>query len=1037
MKTLIKNFLFFIIIFLIISGLFSLFISENTSNKEITLDQFVSFLQNDQIKELVVDKNKLNILLVDGQEKFAFKEESETLGDVFKNYNIPSEKVEKIKIKIKPPASNFLLNIVPLLSGVALMIFFFIFLNKQLQKGGVQAMKFGESGVREISPEEQKNKVTFKDVAGVKEAKEELKEIVDFLKKPEKFIKLGAKIPKGVLLIGAPGVGKCVTGDSLVSTNKGIIKIDEIPKYFNVNKDFTVDGLEVVSFDYLKNKSQIVKASHWYDLGFQKTKIVETDAGMNIKGTFEHPIMVVDQLTGNFVFKRLDEIKKDDWLVSGINSSVFGNYTKLPHPDVAYLLGVLVGDGCSTIKNRIYFSSADQEIVKRTRKIAKKYLGKEFKKTGSRPYDYMMADILAKQKLIDWGLLETYAENKKIPEWVRIAPKKFVINFLQGLFDTDGTAEKRGSISLSSSSEQLIKEVFVALLNLGIVSRQYQRKKKYNGKYQFYLQIYGDFIEAFQQKIGFRVKRKKINLAKTCKKQRNTNINLIPYQQQKIKNLWTSAVKTTGCNLNRAFYEQSLYKNIRRYISGERIPSPIGVGVMIKEIQTISPSVSQSPEIAFLKNISNGEFFFTKVKNIKEGFGCVYDLTVPRLHNFLANGLINHNTLLAKAVAGEANVPFFHISGSEFIELFVGIGASRVRDAFKKAKKNVPSILFIDELDAIGRLRGAGLGGSHDEREQTLNQILVELDGFEPNIGLVVMSATNRPDVLDPALLRPGRFDRKVILDMPDVKDREEILKIHSRGKPLSPDVKIEEVSQRTPGFTGADLANLMNEAAILAAVRNKNQITQIELLESIEKVILGPERKSFILGEKEKKVIAFHETGHAVVTYNLSGSGEVRKISIIARGKAAGYTIKAPKETKYLFSRTEIINELTSLLGGYAAEKIFFNEVTSGAAEDLKDVAKIARKAVIKYGMSEVLGPRTFGKEEELIFLGKEFTGEKDYSEKTAQLIDKEISKIIDFCYNKAIEIIKRNKKKIGEIANYLIKKETIEKEEFEKLMI
>ena len=601
MKTLIKNSLFFIIIFLIISGLFSFFISGETPNKEITLDQFVSLIQNNQIKELVVDRNKLNLLLSDGQRKFAFKEESETLGDVFKNYNIPGEKIEKIKIKVKPPTSNFWLNFVPLLGGVALMIFFFIFLNKQLQKGGVQAMKFGESGVREIRPEEQINKKTFKDVAGVKEAKEELKEIVDFLKKPEKFIKLGAKIPKGVLLIGAPGVGK---------------------------------------------------------------------------------------------------------------------------------------------------------------------------------------------------------------------------------------------------------------------------------------------------------------------------------------------------------------------------------------------------------------------------------------------------TLLAKAVAGEANVPFFHISGSEFIELFVGIGASRVRDAFKKAKKNVPSILFIDELDAIGRLRGAGLSGSHDEREQTLNQILVELDGFEPNIGLVVLSATNRPDVLDPALLRPGRFDRKVILDMPDVKDREKILKIHSRGKPLATDIKIEEIAQRTPGFTGADLANLMNEAAILAAVRNKNQIAQKELLESIEKVILGPERKSFILGEKEKKVIAFHETGHAVVTYNLSGSGEVRKISVIARGRAAGYTIKAPKEVKYLFSRTEIINEITSLLGGYASEKIFFNEVTSGAAEDLKEVTKTARKIVTQYGMSEILGPRTFGKEEELIFLGKEFTGEKDYSEKTAQLIDKEMAKIIDFCYNKALEIIKKNKEKIKKIADYLTKKETIEKEEFEKLM-
>jgi len=364
------------------------------------------------------------------------------------------------------------------------------------------------------------------------------------------------------------------------------------------------------------------------------------------------------------------------------------------------------------------------------------------------------------------------------------------------------------------------------------------------------------------------------------------------------------------------------------------------------------------------------------------------------------------------------------------------VGASRVRSLFKEAKRAAPAIVFMDEIDAVGRHRGAGLGGGNDEREQTLNQILVEMDGFEPHEKVIVMAASNRPDVLDPALLRPGRFDRRVILDLPDIGDREEILKIHARKKPLEEDVRLRDLAERTPGFSGADLQNLMNEAAILAAVRNKNQIAQKELLESIEKVILGPERKSFILGEKEKKVIAFHETGHAVVTYNLSGSGEVRKISVIARGRAAGYTIKAPKEVKYLFSRTEIINEITSLLGGYASEKIFFNEVTSGAAEDLKEVTKTARKIVTQYGMSEILGPRTFGKEEELIFLGKEFTGEKDYSEKTAQLIDKEMAKIIDFCYNKALEIIKKNKEKIKKIADYLTKKETIEKEEFEKLM-
>jgi len=392
-------------------------------------------------------------------------------------------------------------------------------------------------------------------------------------------------------------------------------------------------------------------------------------------------------------------------------------------------------------------------------------------------------------------------------------------------------------------------------------------------------------------------------------------------------------------------------------------------------------------------------------------------------------------TLLARAVAGEANVPFFHISGSEFVEMFVGVGASRVRDLFRKAKRNLPCIVFIDELDAVGRQRGAGLGGSHDEREQTLNQILVELDGFEPNIGLVVMAATNRPDILDPALLRPGRFDRKVILDMPDLKDREEILKIHSRGKPLASTVNLKKIAERTPGFSGADLANLMNEAAILAARKNKNKIGEAEILQSIEKVLLGPERKSHILSEKEKKIVAYHEAGHALVAHELPHCDPVQKVSIIARGQAAGYTLKMPTEDRYLRTKSEFLDNTAALLGGYAAEQKIFGEATTGAANDLRQATEIIKKLVTDFGMSEILGPRTYGEREELIFLGREITEQRDYSEKTAQIIDEEISKLINLCYNKAKEIIEKKGNYLHKIANALLEKETLEKEEFEKL--
>jgi len=392
-------------------------------------------------------------------------------------------------------------------------------------------------------------------------------------------------------------------------------------------------------------------------------------------------------------------------------------------------------------------------------------------------------------------------------------------------------------------------------------------------------------------------------------------------------------------------------------------------------------------------------------------------------------------TLLARAVAGEAYVPFFHISGSEFVEMFVGVGAGRVRDLFNTAKKSAPAIIFIDELDAIGRHRGAGLGGGHDEREQTLNQILVEMDGFERDSNVIVVAATNRPDVLDPALLRPGRFDRRVVLDLPDINDREEILKIHARGKPLALNINVREVAERTPGFSGADLANVVNEAAILAARKNKQQIFQQELLESIEKVLLGPERKSHILSKKEKVIAAFHEAGHALVSASLPETEPIRKISIVARGMAAGYTIKMPVEDRRIITKSEFLAEIATLLGGYCAEKLKFNEITTGAANDLEKASQLARKLVKEYGMSS-LGPISFGEKEEMIFLGKELGEQRNYSEKVASQIDQEVASFIKDAENTAKKVLSKKKKTLEKIAERLIDKETIEREEFEELM-
>ncbi len=393
-------------------------------------------------------------------------------------------------------------------------------------------------------------------------------------------------------------------------------------------------------------------------------------------------------------------------------------------------------------------------------------------------------------------------------------------------------------------------------------------------------------------------------------------------------------------------------------------------------------------------------------------------------------------TLLAKAVSGEAGVPFFNVSGSEFVEMFVGVGASRVRSLFQKAKKNAPCIIFIDELDAIGRQRGAGLGGSHDEREQTLNQILVEMDGFEPNAGVVILAATNRPDVLDAALLRPGRFDRRVVVDLPDLNDRLEILLVHSVNKPLIKEVDLKRVAERTPGFSGADLANLMNEAAILTAQRNKKKISQTEIFESIEKVMLGPERRSRILNEEEKKITAYHEAGHALLAHKMPHTDPVQKISIIARGQAGGYTLKVPEEDRHMHPRSYFIGELSVLLAGHAAEKTVFGEVTTGATSDLKRATSLARSLVTEFGMSEKLGPRTFGNKEELIFLGREISEQRDYSEKTAQAIDNEVDALISGAYKVSCDIIKTERTTLDKIADELLVKETLEKEEFEKIV-
>ncbi|NLX91614.1 MAG: ATP-dependent metallopeptidase FtsH/Yme1/Tma family protein [Firmicutes bacterium] len=393
-------------------------------------------------------------------------------------------------------------------------------------------------------------------------------------------------------------------------------------------------------------------------------------------------------------------------------------------------------------------------------------------------------------------------------------------------------------------------------------------------------------------------------------------------------------------------------------------------------------------------------------------------------------------TLLARAVAGEAGVPFFSISGSDFVEMFVGVGASRVRDLFDNAKRNSPCIVFIDEIDAVGRQRGAGLGGGHDEREQTLNQLLVEMDGFDVNEGIIILAATNRPDILDPALLRPGRFDRQITVNFPDVKGREEILQVHSRGKPLDSEVDLKVLARRTPGFTGADLENLVNEAALLAARRNKKSISMNEMEEAIDRVIAGTEKRSKVISEFEKKIVAFHESGHALVGYLLPHTDPVHKVSIIPRGRAGGYTLMLPEEDRYYMTRSELLARVATLLAGRVAEQVVFNEISTGAQNDLERATSIVRQMIMEYGMSDELGPITLGRKHDQIFLGRDLARDRDFSEEIAKSIDKEIRRTVDKAYRMAEDLIIKNRDKLEMLATALLEKETLDAEEIENLM-
>ncbi len=618
----------------------------------------------------------------------------------------------------------------PILILVGLMFFLF----KNAREAGQGIFSFAQSRARLFTKDAPQ--IKFTDVAGAEEAKRELAEVVDFLKSPKKYKDIGARTPKGVLLVGPPGVGKCVTGDTLVWTNKGLLEIQDIPKYYAVEDNGVIHGAKVASFIPENGTSSTMQASHWYDLGISETIHVKTNLGHSIEGTTEHPLVVVDS-NGNLKFKRLDQVAKKDFLPLKLGDQMFGNYKKISVQQ-AYLLGLLTGDGGLTIKDRICFTTADKQLLDAFGSYFQDNHGYQIKKATGK-YDVFVSSSLIKSQLINMGLSENYSRNKKVPEYIMMAPKEQVVAFLQGLFDTDGSVYK-GKVEYCTSSGKLAKAISAQLINLGIMHK-FRKKGTNQHSSAYILNISGQFLIPFYEQIGFRLQRKQDLLIKYLNNTKvRTNIDLVPNQGFRIKKVWRHLVesgKKPSLTISSPFH-----KDLLRYVKGQRKPSTATLRMFLVACEKIDPAITELKEFQELKAIAFSNLFFDQVKDIQCSEARVYDFTVPQTHSFIANGFVSHNTLLARAIAGEAAVPFFSIAGSEFMEMLVGVGASRVRDMFAQAKKAAPAIIFIDEIESIGRQRGMGFSGGHDEREQTLNQILIEMDGFTPNESTIVVAAS-------------------------------------------------------------------------------------------------------------------------------------------------------------------------------------------------------------------------------------------------------------------------------------------------------
>jgi len=1055
MKNFSKNIFWAIIAFLIITFLFSLAYQEKKTEIVLSLDQLAAKINSNEISKIVVSANNLDIELANGEKATAKKEFESGLSETLRNFNVDANALKKVNIEIKEESGwkYWASILIPSLLPLLIIGWFFWMMFRQAGRGMSQAMTFGKANIKLFT--QFKDRITFNDVAGLKEAKQELMEVVDFLKNPKKYLDIGAKIPRGVLLYGAPGTGKTllaravageanvpffhISGSEFVEMFVGVgasIKGDELVLIKENNKIRLLPIKNIIDKYYKENESdKVVQISNLETLGMMKAEtkfrgfknnndkfLFGGSRWTNVKAVYRHKVKKIYEIeylggkietTGdhsifvrekNYIqAKRADELKPGDILVNlpFKTRSAFLPFFGTTHKIKAHQFPEEINLELDLFNNKLNEEQQKYKFVVENRLVLSQ--AAIANKIG-----------VSQPTIKNWQLkyhqpqfLNANVFNNNSPSRIKITPE---LMKLLGYYAAEGrTTEYYTQFVFGSHEKNLHQDCVNLMKNIFNFKPNLEYTEDNSLRITYHSKIIAEFFE------------------KHC---------------------------GTGSHNKRLpeFIWELPFNYVFKFIEG----LGLGDGYQSKDGKFIISSVSERliRELTWLLSMHGIQVGIRKsiipagriIKNKSLPETISWTLIIGKTSNLWLNKTIKSpnqfkKTKILSIKKKKFNDFVYDFCGCENEAFFAGdkpilVHNSRVRDLFDTAKKAGRAIIFIDEIDAVGRERGAGLGGGHDEREQTLNQILVEMDGFEKNDKRIVVAATNRPDVLDTALLRPGRFDRRVILDLPDINDREEILKIHAKGKIQANDVNIRKIAERTPGFSGADLANLLNEAALLAARKNQKEIKQLDIFESIEKVLLGPERRSRVFSKKEKDITAYHEAGHALVAASLKNADPVHKVSIVARGRAGGYTLKLPLEETYLRTKSQFMTDLAMMLGGYIAEKSVFRDISTGASSDLQSASSLTRKLITKYGMSEKLGPITFGKTDEMIFLGREITMEKNYSEDVAKQIDEEVKNFIKKAYDVAEKIITSRKKVLDAIANKLIEKETIEHEEFDNLI-